>query len=335
MKRERKQNVIGKISLLFALALAFSVMLMQTKAMAATKITSVAFTGVTEPGVGKTVTCDISSPAGAPYSAATMTWYEMSLSAANPFDEITGYASNDLSGSDVLTWGQPEIKTFSANKLYLLNIIFDVKDGYELADDFACSVNGKKAEGTKGEDLIYMKVNNSVLIAYALDASGKLVYGDSRITSGDDSAKPSTAPSTKPSAAPSTAPSASTSQKPSASTTKKPSTSASKKPSSSASNKPASAAAAKVSTGKIEKLSPAKKKLVVKWSKDKNAKAYEVQYSLKSNMKSAKTMTVKGTSKTSTTIKGLKSKKTYYVRVRNVNGNNKGAWSKVLKAKVK
>ena len=72
----------------------------------------------------------------------------------------------------------------------------------------------------------------------------------------------------------------------------------------------------------IKKPAAAKKAFTAKWSKQsaKMNKAritgYQVQYSLKSNFKSAKTVTVKGYTKTSKKISKLKAKKTYYVRVR-------------------
>lgn len=72
----------------------------------------------------------------------------------------------------------------------------------------------------------------------------------------------------------------------------------------------------------IKKPKTSKKAFTAKWSKQsaKMNKAritgYQVQYSLKKNFKSAKTVTVKGYAKTSKEISKLKKKKTYYVRVR-------------------
>jgi len=70
---------------------------------------------------------------------------------------------------------------------------------------------------------------------------------------------------------------------------------------------------------KVTKVTPKKKAMVVKFKKSSGAKKYEVQYSLKKNMKAAK---VKTTKKTSIKIKKLKAKKTYYVRVRSYFENN-------------
>ena len=73
---------------------------------------------------------------------------------------------------------------------------------------------------------------------------------------------------------------------------------------------------ASVSRMEINKpLSKKKKQLAVSWKAQKGVTGYEVQYSLKKNMKDAVTKTVKG-NKTKLTLKGLKSKKKYYIRVR-------------------
>ena len=73
-------------------------------------------------------------------------------------------------------------------------------------------------------------------------------------------------------------------------------------------------------------------KLTVKWASVKNAKKYEISYSLKKNFKAAKKVTTK---KTSVTIKKLKKGKTYYVRVRAKNAAGWGAYSKAKKVKIK
>ena len=67
---------------------------------------------------------------------------------------------------------------------------------------------------------------------------------------------------------------------------------------------------------------------------------YEVQVSLKKSFKSGvKKQTVKGASKTSVTIKKLKAKKTYYVRIRSYQtvGGKKyySSWSTVKSKKTK
>lgn len=82
------------------------------------------------------------------------------------------------------------------------------------------------------------------------------------------------------------------------------------------------------------------KKMTIKWTKDATATGYQIQYSTKSNFKSAKTVTVKKASTTSTTVKKLTAGKKYYVRIRaykdsTVDGEITklyGAWSKFVKS---
>ncbi|MBE6787468.1 MAG: hypothetical protein E7537_03880 [Ruminococcaceae bacterium] len=92
-------------------------------------------------------------------------------------------------------------------------------------------------------------------------------------------------------------------------------------------------------TTKISKLTAKKKSLVVKIKRNKSVTGYEIQYSLKKNFKSAKKVTLKKNSSISKTIKKLKSKKTYYVRVRTYKTYNGkkyySAWSKAVKKKTK
>ncbi len=92
---------------------------------------------------------------------------------------------------------------------------------------------------------------------------------------------------------------------------------------------------------KLSSVKPGKKKAAIKWKKQtKYTKGYQIQYSTKKNFKSGvKTKTIKGSKKTSLTIKGLKSKKTYYIRVRTYQNASGGkcysSWSKAKKVKVK
>lgn len=86
----------------------------------------------------------------------------------------------------------------------------------------------------------------------------------------------------------------------------------------------------------LKSLKAGRRKMVVKWKKTATAKGYQVQYSTNRKFKSKKTKT---TGKTSLTIKNLKKKKTYYVRVRaykTVNGKKSyGKWSSIKKIKIK
>ena len=89
---------------------------------------------------------------------------------------------------------------------------------------------------------------------------------------------------------------------------------------------------------KISKVSKAKKAFTAKWKKAMNATSYQVQYSTNKNFKKAVTKTVK---KKSTSYKAtrLKTKTTYYVRVRTVTKvgktTYKGAWSAAKTVKTK
>ena len=81
-----------------------------------------------------------------------------------------------------------------------------------------------------------------------------------------------------------------------------------------------------------------KKTLTIRWKKAKNISGYQIQYATSKNFKGAKT--VKASAKAiSGTAKKLKSKKTYYVRIRTFKkayGKTVySGWSKVKKAKVK
>lgn len=87
--------------------------------------------------------------------------------------------------------------------------------------------------------------------------------------------------------------------------------------------------------GKI-KLKKGKNSFTASWKKVSKAKGYQLKYSLKKSFKKAKTKTLKAKK---LTVKSLKSKKTYYVKVRaftKVKGKKVySGWSKVGKVKVK
>ena len=91
--------------------------------------------------------------------------------------------------------------------------------------------------------------------------------------------------------------------------------------------------------GKVKGLSvksTSKRKMFVKFAKIKNVKGYQISYSTNKTFKKAKKVTVSSNSKT---IKKLKSKKMYYVRVRAIRKNKQktlyGAWSAKKKVKIK
>lgn len=82
------------------------------------------------------------------------------------------------------------------------------------------------------------------------------------------------------------------------------------------------------------------KKLVVKWKKNTAGNGYQIQYSTsKKFAKGNKTKTISKNKTTSYTIKKLKKKKTYYVRIRTykkVSGKTYySEWSSVKKVKIK
>ena len=74
-----------------------------------------------------------------------------------------------------------------------------------------------------------------------------------------------------------------------------------------------------------------KKKITVRFYKVKNAKKYQIQYAYNRKFKNAKT---KVTVKNKIVLK-VKAKKTCYIRVRGINQNKKGRWSKVKTVKKK
>ena len=95
----------------------------------------------------------------------------------------------------------------------------------------------------------------------------------------------------------------------------------------------------------ISSLKKGKKSITVKWKKVKSIKGYQIEYSTskKFTKKTSKKVLVSKQKKTSTAIKNLKGKKTYYVRIRtykNVKFNGKtvkvySSWSKSKSVKTK
>ena len=78
-------------------------------------------------------------------------------------------------------------------------------------------------------------------------------------------------------------------------------------------------------------LKASKRKITVSLKKIKEAKKYQIQYSTNSKFKGAKTVSTTAVKKSIS----AKSKKTYYVRARSVNGKYLSGWSAVKKVKVK
>lgn len=91
----------------------------------------------------------------------------------------------------------------------------------------------------------------------------------------------------------------------------------------------------------IRSLKGGRKKFTVKWKKQTNqTDGYQIKYSLKKNMKKAKTITIENNKVTKKTIKKLKRRRTYYVRVRtfaydDYSGKICSSWSKRKAVRVK
>ena len=99
-------------------------------------------------------------------------------------------------------------------------------------------------------------------------------------------------------------------------------------------------AVSKPKSAKIKKVKAAKKAVSVQWKKVSGVKGYQVQVATdKKFKKNKKTATVKKQKTTKVTIKKLKAKKKYYVRIRTyktVNGKKVySSWSKVKSVKTK
>ena len=90
----------------------------------------------------------------------------------------------------------------------------------------------------------------------------------------------------------------------------------------------------------LNKVSAGKKKFKASWKKQKTqTTGYELQYATNSKFTSGKKIKIKNNKTASSTIKKLKAKKKYYVRIRtykNVNGNKIcSAWSSSKSVKTK
>ena len=95
---------------------------------------------------------------------------------------------------------------------------------------------------------------------------------------------------------------------------------------------------------KFKKVTPAKASLTITWAKVKGVRGYEIQLATdKKFKKNKKTVTIKKQKTTKTTVKKLKAKKKYYVRIRTyktkkIKGKNKkvySSWSKTKTVKTK
>lgn len=94
----------------------------------------------------------------------------------------------------------------------------------------------------------------------------------------------------------------------------------------------------KYNAPKLSNLSIKNKIVTVKWKKDKTATGYQIQYSLKKNFKSSKSVSKKANT-VGAKIKKLKKGKKYYIRIRSYKligkKKNYSNWSNVKTVKVK
>lgn len=90
---------------------------------------------------------------------------------------------------------------------------------------------------------------------------------------------------------------------------------------------------------KIKAVAPLANSFAVTWTKDSGVTGYQVMYGTKSDLSDGKSVDITSNTKGKKTVKDLKAKKTYYVKVRSYKkvGNSKyyGAWSDVKKVKTK
>lgn len=75
-----------------------------------------------------------------------------------------------------------------------------------------------------------------------------------------------------------------------------------------------------------------KRKVILKYKKTKNVKKYQIKYSTNKKFKKA---VIKNTKKLSFVMKKLKIGRTYYIRIRGLNGDQKGQWSKIKRVTIK
>ena len=99
-------------------------------------------------------------------------------------------------------------------------------------------------------------------------------------------------------------------------------------------------AVAKPNSAKIKKATGSKKAIALTWAKVKGVKGYQIQLATdKKFKKNKKTVTIKKQKTTKTTVKKLKAKKKYFVRIRTyktVNGKKVySSWSKAKTVKTK
>ena len=213
----------------------------------------------------------------------------------------------------------------------------------------------ERSQEALGDEIIPISKGDEICITFTVTGLGKCPEGDDPTASPKPTLKPTTKPDTDPTTSPKATdtPAPSDSAKPSDAPA--PSTQPTGTPAPDASQQPSGSGSGFGSTGfggslgdsdyllgtVITSLSNKKgRKLTVRWFRDSNAKGYEVQYATNSKFTKNKKTKMVYRNTGSVTLKKLKKKKTYYVRVRsyNVTGDGKivySGWSTKRKIKIK
>ena len=213
----------------------------------------------------------------------------------------------------------------------------------------------ERSQEALGDEIIPISKGDEICITFTVTGLGKCPEGDDPTASPKPTLKPTTKPDTDPTTSPKATdtPAPSDSAKPSDAPA--PSTQPTGTPAPDASQQPSGSGSGFGSTGSggslgdsdyllgtvITSLGNKKgRKLTVRWFRDSNAKGYEVQYATNSKFTKNKKTKMVYRNTGSVTLKKLKKKKTYYVRVRsyNVTGDGKivySGWSTKRKIKIK
>lgn len=213
----------------------------------------------------------------------------------------------------------------------------------------------ERSQEALGDEIIPISKGDEICITFTVTGLGKCPEGDDPTASPKPTLKPTTKPDTDPTTSPKATdtPAPSDSAKPSDAPA--PSTQPTGTPAPDASRQPSGSGSGFGSTGSggslgdsdyllgtaITSLSNKKgRKLTVRWFRDSNAKGYEVQYATNSKFTKNKKTKMVYRNTGSVTLKKLKKKKTYYVRVRSYNVTDDGkivysGWSTKRKIKIK
>ncbi|WP_337472914.1 leucine-rich repeat protein [Jutongia sp.] len=213
----------------------------------------------------------------------------------------------------------------------------------------------ERSQEALGDEIIPISKGDEICITFTVTGLGKCPEGDDPTASPKPTLKPTTKPDTDPTTSPKATDTLAPSDSAKPSDAPAPSTQPTGTPAPDASRQPSGSGSGFGSTGSggslgdsdyllgtaITSLSNKKgRKLTVRWFRDSNAKGYEVQYATNSKFTKNKKKKMVYRNTGSVTLKKLKKKKTYYVRVRsyNVTGDGKivySGWSTKRKIKIK